>query len=135
MTAAQKLVAAMSRTPTSHRPTPITDPFAQAVAKKLVSRGITSVPGLPVDEPPEWFDLAIEHLSRRQDLAGEREARRKAEKEAQNTPQTTASILMGEIAKAGTGSGSAMIPLNGAAVLRAALNGGRGTVNGLVSGF
>jgi hypothetical protein len=37
---------------------------------------------------------------------------------------------MGEIAKAATGSGSATIPLNGAAVLRAALGGGHGTVNG-----
>jgi hypothetical protein len=112
-----------------HKPEPITDEFAQAVARKLASRGIVSVPGLPADEP-QWFDLAIENLSRQQELAAEREARREAEEEAQNAPQTTASILMGEIAKAATGSRSTTIPLNGAAVLRAALNGGNGTVNG-----
>jgi hypothetical protein len=113
-------------------PEAIEGDFAQAVARRLESREIVRVPGLPVDDPePEWFDVAIEHLRRQQELAAEREARREAEEEAQNTPQNTASILMGEIAKAATGSGSTTIPLNGAAVLRAVLNGGNGTVNGL----
>jgi hypothetical protein len=128
-----------------HKPEPITDEFAQAVARKLESRGIVRVPGLPTDEP-EWFDVAIEHHRRQQELAAEREARRQAEEVAQETLQTTASILIGEIAKAATGSGSAAnagseadplragyrtaLPLNGAAVLRAALSGGSGTVNG-----
>jgi hypothetical protein len=111
-----------------HKPAPVEGGFAQAIARKLESRGIVSVPGLPTDEP-EWFDVAIEHQRRQQELAAVREARRQAE-EAHEAPQTTASILMGEIAKAATGSGSVAIPLNGAAVLRAALNGGSGTVNG-----
>jgi hypothetical protein len=111
MKSARKLKAAIEGAPKGHRPEPITDEFAQAVARKLESRGIVCVPGLPADEP-QWFDLAIANLSRQQELAAEREARRKAEEEAQNTPQTTSSILMGEIAKAATGSGSATIPLN-----------------------
>jgi hypothetical protein len=115
---------------TKRKPDPkITDEFALGVARKLESREIVRVPGLPVDEP-EWFDVAIEHHRRQQELAAQREARRQAEEQAKEPPQTTASILMGEIAKAATGSGSATIPLNGAAVLRAALNGGGGTVNG-----
>jgi hypothetical protein len=135
MRAAQKLKAAIEGPAQAHRPEPITDNFAQAVARMLERRGIVCVPGLPADEP-QWFDLAIENLSRQQKLAAEREARRKAEEEAQNTPPNTATILMGEIAKAATGSGSTTIPLNGAALLRAALSGGGGTVNGgaLVSG-
>lgn len=42
---------------------------------------------------------------------------------------TTASILMSEIARATTGNGSGTIPLNGTAVLRAALSGEGGTIN------
>lgn len=116
---------------TKRKPDPkITDGFAQAVARKLDSRGIVRVPGLPVDDPePEWWEVSMEHLRRQQALAAEQEARRQAEEVAQAAPQTT-SLLMGEIARAATGSGSATIPLNGAAVLRAALTGGGGTVNG-----
>jgi hypothetical protein len=53
------------------------------------------------------------------------EARRKAEAEAPTAPQTTAGVLHAAIA----GSSAAM-PLNGASVLRAALGGGQGTING-----
>jgi hypothetical protein len=128
MTAAQTLRAAIGRIGSAQRTKLITDPFAQAVARKLESHRITRVPGLPVDEP-EWFDLAIESHRRNEGIRVAREAKQKAEKAAQE-PRSTASILMGEIARAATGSASQPIPLNGAAVLRAALNGGGGTING-----
>jgi hypothetical protein len=128
MKAARQLKAAIEGRAQGHRPEPITDEFTQAVARKLESRGIVCVPGLPADEP-QWFDLAIESHRRNEEIRAEHEAKQKAQKAAQK-PRSTASILMGEIARAATGSGSAPIPLNGAAVLRAALNGGNGTVNG-----
>lgn len=134
MNTARKLKAAIEGGGQGQRPEPITDEFAQAVARKLATRGIASVSGLPVDEPPLWFDVAIENLSRQQERAAERAARQKAEEEAQNTPQNAASILISEITKAATGSGSTTIPLNGAAVLRAALSGGGGTINGSALG-
>lgn len=125
-----KLVGAMTR---RHRHTaePVDGDFAQAVAKRLESREIVCVPNLPVNVP-EWFDVEIELLRRQQELKVEREARRQAEEAAQEARQTTASTLMGEIARAATGSGSTAVPLNGAAVLSAALGsvGNTGTING-----
>lgn len=129
MSAARTLKAAIDRSAKVHRPESITDEFAQAVAHKLQSRQIARVPGLPAEEP-QWFDMAIEHQRRQQKLNAEREARRDAEHRAQEATQTTASILLSEIAKAATAGGSATIPLNGAAVLWAALIGGGGTING-----
>jgi hypothetical protein len=96
---AAALVRALKRK-RQHKPEAVEGDFAQAVARKLESRGIVCVPGLPADEEPEWFDVAIEHHRRQNELASEREARRQAEDTAQETPQTTASILMGEIARA-----------------------------------
>ncbi len=91
-----------------------------------------SVPGLPREPAPD-DSLAARlkrHAQETERLQAEWEARRKADEEAQNAPQTTAGILMGEIAKAATKSNSSHIPLNGAQVLRAALAGGHGTANG-----
>lgn len=101
--------------------------FAQAIGQRLEERRITKVPELPEEHAePDWWDLAIEHDRRAKEL----QAQRQAEQEAQNAPQTTANLVMGEIAKAATNSNSLHIPLNGAGVLRAALAGRYGTVNG-----
>jgi Mg-chelatase subunit ChlI len=125
MSAARKLRAAIGRSAKGHGTEPITDEFAQAVAKRLESREIVRVPGL-ADEP-EWFDVAIEQLQRTQ---REREEALRQSEKAREAPRSTSSIIATEIARAATGSGSAVIPLNGAAVLQAALSGGHGTVNG-----
>ncbi len=129
MNAARTLKAAIERSGRGHRPEPITEEFAQAVAHKLESRGIATVDDLPGPANHlEWFDLAIEMHNRNVAFQKERDARRKAEEEAHNAPQTTAGLLAaaihGERGSAGT------MPLNGASVLRAALNGGSGTING-----
>jgi hypothetical protein len=67
--------------------------------------------------------LAIPIGQRNKELEAEWEAKRTAEQEAANAPQTTTGILMAEIVKASTNSNSTHIPLNGAQVLRAALSG------------
>lgn len=126
------LVRAMTQRRNS-RPVAIEGDFAQAIARQLESRGIARVPGLPAEPEPQWFDTAIEHLRRQQELAAEREARRRAEGAAEEKRRRPGlpNILMSEIAKTATpGRSSAPIPLNGAAVLRAALNGGPGTTKG-----
>jgi hypothetical protein len=79
---------------------------------------------------PTWVDAAIEHERRHQEYVAQREAKRKAEEaEAAKAQQTTAELLANAIRQASAGSSPSM-PLNGAAVLRAALGGQRGTVNG-----
>lgn len=105
----------------------IEDEFGQAVARRLEQRGIVKVPGLPVDETePQWYDLMIEHGRRHREFKAEREAQRQAEQQAAKaTPDLIRSTLAGA-----AGQPTSTMPLNGAAVLRAALNGGRGTVNG-----
>ena len=89
-------------------------------------RGIAKVPGLPRPDPePTWIDRAIEHDRRTDELEAQREAQRQAEEEAAQAPKTTAAILHAAIA-----GPSAPLPLNGACILRAALGGGHGTING-----
>ena len=128
MTPKQMLERALagSQSPT---PQPITDEFALAIARKLEARGIAKVPGIPDDEEG-WQDTVLTFLQEQGDIE-ERAAERQSEAEAQHTaPPSTAAILVAEIANAATNSGGAHIPLNGAAVLRAALAGGGGTING-----
>ncbi|WP_167097124.1 hypothetical protein [Mycobacterium sp. DL592] len=112
------------------KPKAIADSFGQAVGRRLESRRITPVPGLPAEAQPQWYDQAIEHLRRNQAIEAEREAHRQAEEEARNAPQTAAGVASAAIA--GQRDPSTPIPLNGAAVLRAALSslGDSGTING-----
>ncbi len=129
-----------------HRPEPITDEFAQAIARQLEAKQIAKVPGLPSPEPePEWYDRAAEFVRRTKELEDEREASRRAEEAAQNEPDTTVDLIRQMMDETYGGAGSAepaqnhhettrtsrsVIPLNGAAVLRAALAGGHGIING-----
>ena len=110
---------------------PINDPFAQAVAKRLESRGIAEVPGLP-NNPPEvdGFDVLIELHRRNREFQAQRQAQRQAEDEVAKRPPTAAGLLAEAIAAQGnTNVPSKHMPLNGAAILRAALAGGAGTIN------
>lgn len=111
------------------KPEAIRDGFAQALGQRLEERGITRVPGLPEEPEPAWYDLAIGFHHRQQALAREHEARKKAEEQAHNAPQTAAGVVRAAIKPRDRG---APIPLNGAAVLRAALGGvgNAGTING-----
>ena len=115
-----------------HSSEPVTDEFAQAIARHLERRGIAKVPGLEPEPEMAWYEKWIELGRQHEELEAEWEARRKAEAEAENAPQTTAGILLSEIAKSATGSSSAHIPLNGAQVLRAAFSGMgvHGNING-----
>jgi hypothetical protein len=124
--AAESVKRAMKGT-RGREPEPVTDRFAQGVARQLERRGIAKVPGLPKSErQPEWYDLAIELERRAEEIEAERQAQRQAEAEAAQPPQTTAGILAVAIG----GPSSGYLPLNGAGILRAALEGGQGTVNG-----
>lgn len=97
----------------------------------MESRGVTKVAGLP-DEPAEldWLDIVTELRRRNEEFQAQREAQRQAEEEAAKRPHTTAGVLAAAIAAQGNTSGpSKHIPLNGSAVLRAALAGGTGSIN------
>ena len=106
---------------------PVEDDVEQAIARKLESRGIANVAGLPDDrEPMQWYDLAIESHRQDQALEQRRQAERQAEEAAKNAPRTAAGMLSAAITEDAQGK---HIPLNGAAVLRAALGGAPGTIN------
>ncbi len=112
-------------------PQPITDEFAQAIAKRLESRGIVKVPGLPDDEPEQtWTDRVVGYLRHMEDFEAERAKRLADEEEKAAAPQTTAGIVRAAIASSSGSSGH--IPLNSERVLRAALAGmgTEGTING-----
>ncbi|WP_370332223.1 hypothetical protein [Mycolicibacterium hippocampi] len=128
--AAEALIRTVkTRQSTPRNPDAIEGDFAQAVARKLESRGIATVPGLPTDEPgPHWYDAAIEVERRHREFEAQREAGRQAEEAAKNAPQTAAGMLSAAIA--GQAKAGGPVPLNGAAVLGAALAGGKGTING-----
>lgn len=81
------------------------------------------------DGPPEWFDLAIAVGQAHKDFESEREAKKQAEEAARTAPTTAAGMLAAEISGK-RNSTESPLPLNGAALLRAALNGGSGTING-----
>ncbi len=114
-------------------PQPITDEFVLAIAKRLEARGITTVPGIPVEEPDEKplaerLRAFLEEQHDIEERAAERQRQAEEEHDAPPAPQTTADIVR-EAISASTGS-SGHIPLNGERVLRAALAGGPGTING-----
>lgn len=127
--AAKMLQRAVDRRRSIPLPRPsIEDDFEQSIAAKLESRGITTVPGLR--DEPQWYDLAIEQHRRDQEIEAAREAQRQAEEAAKIPPRSAASSLMEAIAKQANSSASGSMPLNGASVLRAALAGSPGTING-----
>jgi hypothetical protein len=113
---------------------PITDEFAKAIAKRLESRGIVKVPGLEDDEPESESDRIRAALDRYEAAArqveAEREAKLQAEQEAAEAQRTTPDLIRQAMAETHPTTSKATIPLNGAAVLRAALAGGPGTING-----
>lgn len=121
---------------TTSKPTPtITDPFAEAVARRLESRRIAKVPGLQDNSPePDGLEILIELHRRNEEFQAQREDQRQAEEEAAKRPQTTAGILAAAVRDQANSSGASKhIPLNGAAVLRAALADGAGTINSEIS--
>ena len=128
MTPAEMLKRALAGTQ-RHRPEPITDEFALAIAKRLESRGIARVPGLP-EEEVDWPKQVLAFLQEQRDIeerAAQRQRQAEQEREAPPAPKTTAGILRDAIA-----GSSGVLPLNGEAVLRAALAGlgTEGTING-----
>lgn len=131
---------AINRIPAPQPSQQITDPADQAIARALQARGI-EVPGLPQDEEVHWVDILVEHQRRHEEFVANQQAQRQAEAEAETTSdRSVAEILSEEIAKfaqpqPGDTSRATQppMPLNGAAVLRAALAGGSGTINGVPS--
>lgn len=109
-------------------PQPITDEFAKAIARRLESRGIVKVPGLE-DKPESESDRIRAALDRceaaERQIEAERKAKRQPDAEAEAAAKPTTAIVREAIAGA-----SGTMPLNGAGILRAALAGGQGTING-----
>ena len=70
-------------------------------------------------------DNAIEYGERTRELEAKWAAQRQAAQDEHTTPQTAAAALRAAIA-----GPSVPLPLNRAGILRAALGGGRGTING-----
>jgi hypothetical protein len=98
--------------------------------------------GQPQGEP-EWFDKAIELHKCHEEFEAQRKARRQAEQEAANAPRHPVDDLRAALSGAGSLKGSdsaepaafassASTALNSAELLRAALGGSAGTVNGEV---
>ncbi|MBM4557991.1 hypothetical protein GS466_23690 [Rhodococcus hoagii] len=113
---------------TNRKPHAVQGGLAQAVARRLEERNIAKVPGLPDDQPEQqWYDIAIESHRRHEEFLAEREAKNQAE---QHGVLSTPDLIRSALAGASRQSSSTM-PLNGERVLRAALAGGGGTLNGL----
>jgi hypothetical protein len=96
---------------------PVTDEFAEAIARRLENRGVVNVPGLTEDEPEDTpADRLTRYRLETKALEAKWAAQRQAEQDATaaDYPQTTASIFRAAIAGA-----SAPVPLNGIGVLRA----------------
>jgi hypothetical protein len=119
----------------------IDDAFTQAIGQRLQDRGIAEVPGLPRPAAPDWLDNAIEHERRYQEFLRQREQEHQAAVEAQEAPQTLPDLIRQMIAAAGKPVASddtveqpvqtsVAMPLNSAAILRAALGGTGGKING-----
>jgi hypothetical protein len=111
-------------------PQPITDEFAKAIAKRLESRGIVKVPGLPDEDEPDAHPIRAaldRYEAARQQIEAEREAKRLAEEEAEAAAKPTTAIV-----RKATAESSAPVALNGMGVLSAALSGmgTNGTING-----
>jgi hypothetical protein len=102
-------------------------PSAARAIERAMSR---RTPAAPKPAPDAWAREALAELDRQQ---RKREAAQRAEREAQRQAELAATptptMILRELGRAATRTSSA-IPLNGAAVLRAALNGGSGTING-----
>jgi hypothetical protein len=109
-----------------HVQQPITDDLALGIAKRLEARGIARVPGLPEEE--ETSEDRIKRVLKY--LRDEKSAEAaEPQPEAAPPPQQSTAGIVREAISSSIGS-SGHIPLNGAAVLRAALAGGPGTING-----
>lgn len=108
----------------AHRAEPEIEPAVKPFARRLEERGIAEVPGLD-DEQSQWYDRAIEFNRRSTEAVEQHREKEKAEEPA----PTPTEQLWAEMAKQANES-IPHIPLNGQAVLRAALGGRPGTING-----
>lgn len=121
----------LSRTPANPW-TAENDPAAQAFAKRLAQRGIISDAVVADDEEPHHKKVLriLKEDREWQERYEAQEAEREAlEAEARLTP---AQLLAQAIGGGPTDSSSNPLPLNGIGVLRAALGGAGGTINGVL---
>lgn len=125
MNVTRMLKRELSRTSATPRQPAEADPFAQAIGRQLEQRGIVNATGPQAEAEPEWYDRVIALGQMRQRQEREWEARRQAEAQTETAPQSPAAAFAAAI-----GGTSVPLALNGAGVLRAALAGGHGTVNG-----
>ena len=103
-------------------PQPIADPGVRAICTAAGAQGIVKVPGLPAESEATWVDRAVEFSRRQQELEEQWEAKRQAEREAQNIPepQTAADIARAAIHQSYTPTSRSDIPLNGPGIIAAA---------------
>jgi hypothetical protein len=111
---------------TNYRKTSATAEILRGLPRKPdAAQMVAQALHVPAPEPMQWYEAAIELHRHHQALEDEREAQRRAKEEAATPPRNPVDAL--RAALAGSGSGTA---LNSAALLRAALGGSAGTVNG-----
>jgi hypothetical protein len=145
----EALIAAM-RGPEYREPPRIDDPVALAFARRLQARGIVAVPG--VEDERERTRKVLQYLKDSRILE-QLEAERKAAAEPPPPPPPTTATLVRKvleqeaeainkeearkaaqannvIPQPSSSDPAASVPLNGVAVLRRALAGGGGTING-----
>jgi hypothetical protein len=120
------LSASSSRIPQQQQQ--IDDPLAAAIGQRLQDKGIAQVPGLPQPPEPEWFDKAISYYN------AANEDQRQADEQHQTAP-----VNIVELIRATLEGGPVTEPVKSTApaltsvdILRAALGGSSGTVNGEV---
>ncbi|MBF6425588.1 hypothetical protein [Nocardia cyriacigeorgica] len=117
---ADSLSRAMASTERKQPPNDLDD-FAEAVARKLESRRITRVPGLPEDQPADnetWVDRALEFDRMTRELEAEWEAKRRAQENP--LPKTTADLVSSAMAESYRPTSRADMPLNGPGIIAAA---------------
>lgn len=122
---ARRVVKALAKTTAKDN---IEDALDQAMIRRMQQRGIVGeVSGMPepTDSDQEWYDKVLAWMQAQKEIQEKAEAKRA---EAENpAPETAAEMLRCAL----TGASSPKhLPLNGAGILRAALAGKPGTING-----
>lgn len=133
MTDQRRKLADAMRGPEYREPQRIEDDFARAVARRLDVRGIVTVEG--AEDGRAHMRRVLEYLEKSKALEKLDAERQAAAAPPPPPPQTSADILRRVMAEQNTAAAEvdrqpAVPPLNGDQLLRNALGGNAGTING-----
>jgi hypothetical protein len=133
MSDARRALADAARGPEYRPPQRIEDDFALAVARRLDARGIVTVEG--AEDGRAHMRKVLEYLEKSKELEKLDAERQAAAAPPPPPPPTTADVLRRLMAEQNTAAADvdsqpAVPPLNGDQLLRNALGGNAGTING-----